>query len=78
MAVKKKTFEESLSRLGEIVRTMERGGAPLADSPKRFEEGATLITACTKQLDEAEQKVVKLRKGPDGEPEELPFEEAGE
>ena len=74
MAVKKKTFEESLSRLGEIVRTMERGDAPL----KLFEEGATLITACTKQLDEAEQKVVKLRKGPDGEPEELPFEEAGE
>ena len=57
---------------------MERGDAPLADSLKLFEEGATLITACTKQLDEAEQKVVKLRKGPDGEPEELPFEEAGE
>ena len=67
MAVKKKTFEESLSRLGEIVRTLERGDAPLADSLKLFEEGATLITACT-----------KLRKGPDGEPEELPFEEAGE
>ena len=78
MAVKKKTFEESLSRLGEIVRTLERGDAPLADSLKLFEEGATLITACTKQLDEAEQKVVKLRKGPDGEPEELPCEEAGE
>ena len=78
MAVKKKTFEEALSLLGEIVRTLERGDAPLADSLKLFEEGATLITACTKQLDEAEQKVVKLRKGPDGEPEELPFEEAGE
>ena len=78
MAVKKKTFEDSLSRLGEIVRTLERGDAPLADSLKLFEEGATLITACTKQLDEAEQKVVKLRKGPDGEPEELRFEEAGE
>ena len=30
MAVKKKTFEESLSRLGEIVRTMERGDAPVS------------------------------------------------
>ena len=48
MAVKKKTFEDSLSRLGEIVRTLERGDAPLADSLKLFEEGATLITACTK------------------------------
>lgn len=78
MAEKKKTFEDSLSRLGEIVRSLERGDAPLADSLKLFEEGAGLIAACTKELDEAEQKVVKLRKGPDGEPEELPFEEAGE
>ena len=75
MAVKKKTFEESLSRLGEIVRTLERGDAPLADSLKLFEEGATLITACTKQLDEAEQKVVKLKKGADRSPIELPFED---
>ena len=73
MAVKKKTFEDSLSRLGEIVRTLERGDAPLADSLKLFEEGATLITACTKQLDEAEQKVVALMKGPDGAPMETPF-----
>ena len=73
MAVKKKTFEESLSRLGEIVRTLERGDAPLADSLKLFEEGATLITACTKQLDEAEQKVVKLSAGPGGKPAEEPF-----
>ena len=78
MAVKKKTFEESLSRLGEIVRALERGDAPLADSLKLFEEGAALVSSCSKELDEAEQKVVKLRKGPDGEPEELPFEEAGE
>lgn len=78
MAEKKKTFEDSLSRLGEIVRSLERGDAPLADSLKLFEEGAALITSCTKELDDAEQKVVKLRKGPDGEPEELPFEEAGE
>lgn len=78
MAEKKKTFEDSLSRLGEIVRSLERGDAPLADSLKLFEEGAVLITSCTKELDDAEQKVVKLRKGPDGEPEELPFEEAGE
>ena len=66
MAAKKKSFEESLARLGEVVRTLERGDAPLADSLKLFEEGAALITACTKELDEAEQKVVKLRKGPEG------------
>ena len=42
---------------------------------KLFEEGSALIAACGEMLDEAEQKVVKLKKGPDGEPIELPFEE---
>ena len=74
MAKKEKTFEESLSRLEEIVRLLEKGDAPLAESLGLFEEGAGLIRACGKLLDEAEQKVVQLRKGPDGEPEELPFE----
>lgn len=48
---------------------------PLNDSLALFEEGTALIRSCEKQLDEAEQKVVKLRKGPDREPEELPFED---
>ncbi len=69
-----KTFEQSLSRLEEIVRLLERGDAPLSESLGLFEEGAGLVKACSKLLDEAEQKVVQLRKGPDGEPEELPFE----
>lgn len=71
----KLSFEASMSRLAEIVKTLERGGAPLDDSLKLFEEGTGLIASCSKQLDEAEQRVVKLRKGADGEPCELPFEE---
>lgn len=76
MAAKKteKTFEQSLARLEEIVRLLERGDAPLAESLGLFEEGAGLIKTCSKQLDEAEQKVVQLRKTEDGSPEELPFE----
>ena len=31
-----------------------------------FEEGTKLIAACSQELDQAEQKVVKLMKGPDG------------
>lgn len=69
-----KTFEQSLSRLEEIVRLLERGDAPLSESLGLFEEGAGLVKSCSKLLDEAEQKVVQLRKGPDGAPEELPFE----
>ena len=69
-----KSFEENMKRLEEIVSALERGDAALADSLALFEEGTKLIAACTKQLDQAEQQVVKLMKGPDGAPVEQPFE----
>jgi exodeoxyribonuclease VII small subunit len=76
MSGKTKSFEEQITRLEEIVSRLERGDTQLADSLALFEEGTKLIAACSKQLDEAEQKVVKLMKGPDGAPVELPFEDA--
>ena len=63
-----------MTRLEEIVSLLEKGDAPLEQAMALFEEGAKLLRECTKQLDEAEQKVVKLQKGPDGEPVELPFD----
>ncbi len=75
MAVKKLSFEQSLSRLDEIVRHLEKGDLPLSESLALYEEGTGLIKQCSKMLDEAEQKVVKLKKGPDREPIELPFED---
>ncbi len=75
MAEKKLSFEESVSRLDEIVRHLESGDLPLSESLAMFEEGTKLITQCSKMLDAAEQKVVKLKKGPDREPIELPFED---
>lgn len=75
MSAKKLTFEQGIARLEEIVALLERGDAPLADSLALFEEGTKLITSCSKQLDQAEQKVVKLMKGADGTPVELPFGE---
>jgi len=74
MAKKTLSFEESMKRLEEIVRFLERGDVPLEESLALFEEGAGLITQCRKLLDNAEQKVIKLKKGSDGTPEELPFE----
>jgi exodeoxyribonuclease VII small subunit len=70
----KLTYEQSIARLDDIVRSMERGDVPLEQALKLFEEGAGLIASCNKMLDEAEQMVVKLKKGPDGYPIELPFE----
>lgn len=77
MATKKQPdFEEAMARLSEIVTKLENGDAPLSESLALFEEGTALISRCSKLLDEAEQKVIALRKGADGSPEELPFDEA--
>ena len=46
----------------------------MAASLSLFEEGTKLANACTAELDKAEQQVVKLMKGPDSAPVELPFE----
>ena len=69
----KKTFEENMARLEEIVGKLEKGDAPLSDSLKLFEEGTKLIPQCRTELDKAEQQVVKLMKGPDGAPVENDF-----
>ncbi len=79
MAAKKNplSFEDSLSRLDEIVRHLEKGDLPLSESLALYEEGTALIASCSKMLDDAEQKVVKLKKGPDRSPIELDFESEG-
>lgn len=74
MATKKKMdFEGSMARLEEIVSLLERGDAPLEQAMTLFEEGAKLLRECTKQLDQAEQKVTLLTAGEDGQPVEEPF-----
>ena len=73
MAAKKKPFEESMTRLEEIVSILERGESTLDESLALVEEGTKLAAACSKQLDQAEQKILKLTKGPDGEPVETPL-----
>ncbi len=72
--VKPENFEQSIFRLDTIVKTLERGDAPLNELLTLFEEGTSLIKNCQTILDDAEQKVTKLRRGDDGEPEHLPFD----
>ena len=74
MEEKTMSFEESLKRLEEIVAGLEKGDVSLGDSMALFTEGSTLVKRCTEMLDEAEQQVVKLKKGADGAPVELPFD----
>ena len=73
---KEKSFEASMLRLDEIVKSLERGQAPLDEALKLFEEGTKLLTTCGKQLDEAQQKVLKLTKGDDDTPIESLFDAA--
>ena len=68
------TFEQSIKRLDEIVKDLEKGDISLSDSMSLFEEGTALIKICGEMLDKAEQKVVMLKKGADGMPVELPFD----
>ena len=63
-----KTFEENLQRLEQIVRTMERGEAPLEESLKLFQEGTELVRACGKLLDDAQLQVKKVMTAADGSP----------
>lgn len=70
---KKQTFEQSMQRLEEIVRLLEKGDAPLDESLHLFEEGAKLAALLHKQLDQAEQKVTQMMTASDGTVEEQPF-----
>ncbi len=72
--MEKLSFEEAIARLDVIVRRLEKGEAPLNESLALFEESTGLIKACSEMLDKAEQMVVKLKKGADGAPVELPFD----
>lgn len=76
-ASKKVNFEGAMARLEEIVSLLERGDAPLEQAMALFEEGAKLLRTCTKQLDQAEQKVTLLTAGEDGQPQEQPFQGEG-
>lgn len=69
-----KSFEEAMKRLEDILKQMEQGNAPLEASLKLFEEGTALVHQCSTMLDQAELKVVRLMKGPDGNPVEMEFD----
>lgn len=67
---KKQSFEDALSRLEELVRSLESGDKGLDESLTLFEEGISLVRFCTDKLDSAEQKVKILMQDEDGYREE--------
>ncbi len=66
MATKKVKFEEQMERIQEIVAKLDSGDVSLDESLRLYEEGITLVRACSNRLDEAEQVVKMLQAQPDG------------
>lgn len=73
MAKKKKTFDELMERMEEIVDLLEEGKLPLEDSVKLYQEGVALSLECKGLLETAEQQVTVLRRSLEGALEEDPF-----
>ena len=69
------TFEQSMARLEQIVRAMERGDVALEESLKLFQEGTELVRSCGKLLDEAQLEVKKIMTAQDGSPVEEAFQD---
>lgn len=63
-----RTFEQSMARLEQIVRAMERGDVPLEESLRLFREGTQLVRDCSQLLDEAQLEVKKVLNAADGSP----------
>ena len=61
------TFEQAMTRLEQIVATLEGGRCTLDDSLKLFEEVTKLTAYCADQIKNAEQKIIKLTAVENGE-----------
>jgi exodeoxyribonuclease VII small subunit len=70
----KKTFEQSMKQLEQIVQELESGDLPLEKAIKKFEEGIQLSKFCSKKLEETEKKISILLKDTNGEITEAPFQ----
>lgn len=66
-------FEAAIARLEVIVKTMEGDTVSLDESLSLYEEGIALVRRLSRELDEAEQRVMILQRTPDGEIKPAPF-----
>lgn len=65
------TFEQALDRLDEITVLLSDGNTTLEQSLALYAEGATLISQCTTQLQEAKITIEKLSLPKEGPSDEL-------
>jgi exodeoxyribonuclease VII small subunit len=73
----KKSFEQSLKQLEQIVHEMESGELPLEQAIRKFEEGIELSKFCAQKLEETERKITLLMQA-GGTVVDKPFAPSGE
>ncbi len=71
----KRTFEQAMKQLEQIVQDLESGDMPLEKAIKKFEEGIQLSKYCSGKLDESEKKITILMKDAAGDVSDIPFSE---
>ena len=69
----KKTIEQAMKQLEQIVQDLESGDMPLEKAIKTFEEGVQLSKFCSQKLDETEKRITVLIQNSDGKIAEVPF-----
>lgn len=69
----KKTFEQSMKQLEQIVIELESGELTLEQAIKKFEEGMELSKFCSQKLEETERKITLLMQNSAGQAVEKPF-----
>lgn len=69
----KKTFEQSMKLLEQIVLELESGNLPLEVALRKFEEGMELSKFCSQKLEETERRITQLMQTSTGELIEKPF-----
>ena len=60
------SFEEALAELEQIVKRLEEGKGKLDDAIDSYERGAQLKQHCETKLSEAQGRVDKIVRSPDG------------
>ncbi len=66
MPKKEFSFEQALEELQSVTERLENGKVALADALSLYERGMELVAFCSKELDDAEQRISAVKITADG------------
>ena len=67
MSEERKSFEERLQSVQDIITRIEEGKLPLEDSVKQFEEGMKTLSALDEELKDMNRRLTVLQDGKEQE-----------